>query len=142
MRDSTNGSEEEHDQGRIPDVYILMCKGPFCTPRSVVKNMTIRKRPKVEEIVECMKNLSEDNVGKFEKISQKERAYYKPLPEEEIKEVLSPLIGSGKWDEYVLNFKTFDTQYVTSTQHNRLLRASPYTEDEKEAYGIQERNAN
>lgn len=96
----------------------------------------------MEEIVECMKKLSEDNIGNFEQISPKERAYYKPLPEEDIKEDLTPLIGNGKWDEYVRNFKTCDTQYVTSTQHNRILRASPYTDEEKEAYGIEERNPN
>ena len=117
----------------------MMCKGPFCTPRSVIKNMTIKKRPKLDEIAECMKKLSEDKIGEFVQLNLKERAYYKPLPIDENKEHVTPLIGSGKWDDYVLNFKTCDMQYITSTQHNRIFRASPYT-SEMEDYGICERN--
>lgn len=61
-----------------------MCKGAFCTPRSVIKNMTVKVRPKLDEIATCMKKLSEENVGKFKQLNSKERAYYKPLPEEEL----------------------------------------------------------
>ena len=102
--------------------------------------MTIKKRPKLDEIAECMKKLSEDNVGKFEQLNQKERAFFKPLPVEDNKEAVIALVGNGKWDEYVLNFSTCDTQYITTTQHNRILRASPHTMEEMEAYGICERN--
>ena len=50
---------------RIPEKYVLMCKGPFCTPRSVIKNMTIKTRPNSEELADCMKALSENKVGEF-----------------------------------------------------------------------------
>lgn len=131
-------SSGEVEQGKIPEKYILMCKGPFCTPRSVIKNMTIKARPKLEEIADCMKLLSEKEIGEFKQLTQKERAYYKPLPEEDNKESINLIIGSGKWEDYVRNFKTVDMQYITSTQHNRLLLQSPHLEV-MEDYGITDR---
>ena len=90
------------------------------------KNMTVKARPKLEEIADCMKKLSESKLGEFKQLTQKERAYYKPLPEDNNKEALLPIIGSGKWEDYVFNFKTSDVRYITATQHNRLLRQFPY----------------
>lgn len=46
---------------------ILLTKGPFCTPRNVIKNMTTKKRPKLCQIADGMKKLSEDNIGTFTK---------------------------------------------------------------------------
>lgn len=100
--------------------------------------MTIKARPKLEEIADCMKLLSEKEIGEFKQLTQKERAYYKPLPEEDNKESINLIIGSGKWEDYLRNFKTVDMQYITSTQHNRLLLQSPHLEV-MEDYGITDR---
>lgn len=129
-------SELENEAGgKVPHKYVLMCKGPFCTPRSVIKNMTIKSRPKLDEIADCMKSLSGEKIGEFKQLTHKERAYYKPLPEEDNKAAIVSIVGTANWDEYVCNFKSCDLKYITPTQHNRLLQNSPHLEL-METYGI------
>ena len=129
---------EVEAQAKNPEIDILLSKGPFCTPRSVIKNMTTRARPKLDEIADHMKKLDELDIGKFEKVTQKERAYFKPLPDDENMENVCNIIGE-RWEEYVSNFKTMDTKYITVTQFNRLLAASPYSAEDMAIYGISNR---
>lgn len=122
-------------QAKNPDTHILLSKGPFCTPRSVIKHMTTKIRPKLDDIAENMKKLADKSIGTFKNVTQKERAFYKLLPVDENKECICNIIGS-RWEEYVDNFKTIDDKYITTTQFNRLLAASPYDDDEMATYGI------
>lgn len=71
-------------------------------------------------------------------ITQKERAFFKPLPEDDIKEAVCSVVGA-RWEEYASNFKAIDTKYITLTQFNRLLAASPYSSEEKARYEIHAR---
>lgn len=123
-----------------PDVNILIMKGPYCTPRNVLKNMTTKSRPKLEDIAEKMKSLADGGIGMFKNISQRERVYYKPLPKEENRQAICAVIGEEKWNEYVSNFSVLDTKYITLSQHNRLLDNSPFTLQEYATYGIHHRD--
>ena len=125
-------------EAKSPENSILMSKGPFCTPRSVIKNMTTKARPKLDEVAELMKKLANDGIGTFKNISQKERVFFKLLPEEENKDSVCGTIGD-RWADYVSNFKTIDTKYITLTQFNRLLGASPYSADQMAEYSIHPR---
>ena len=64
-------------------IYVLLSKGPFCTPRSFIKNMTTKVRPKLDEIADYMKKLDDRHIGTFMNINQKERAYFKLIPEDD-----------------------------------------------------------
>ena len=50
------------------------------TPRSVIKNMTTKKRPHAEEIIKQMKSLEEKEVGNVKNITRTQIVFYKPLP--------------------------------------------------------------
>ena len=58
---------EVESRVKEPDTHILLIKGPFCPPRSVVKNMTTKAGPKLEMIAENMKSLADRQVGGIQK---------------------------------------------------------------------------
>ena len=53
----------------------------FCTSRSVIGSITTTKKPTSAEVLDEMKKLSDNGVGKFV-ISEKDKVYYKPIPDE------------------------------------------------------------
>ena len=84
-------------------------------------------------VVEEMKKLDGEGIGKFETISEKEKAFYKPLPKEENKDLLS---AHANFTEYKENFETgIDTKFMTPAQHNRLLMKSPHKDILQNEYG-------
>ena len=82
-----------------------------------------------------MKKLDDRHIGTFVNINQKERAYFKLLPEDDHKESICSIIGS-RWEEYISNLEKIDTKYITLTQFNRLLASSPYSTEEMAQYEI------
>ena len=52
------------------ETIILLTRGAFVTPRSVIKNMTTKKRPHAEEIIKQMKSLEEKEVGNVKNITR------------------------------------------------------------------------
>lgn len=60
---------------------ILLSRGAFCTSRSVTRSITTKKKPTSVEVLDEMKKLSDNGVGKFV-ITDKDKVYYKPLPDE------------------------------------------------------------
>ena len=140
MKKASNRALELEVQAKSPDTHILLSKGPFCTPRSVIKNMTTKIRPKLDEIAEHMKKLDDRNIGTFITLTHKERAYFKPLPEDANKEAICSVIGE-RWEEYCSNFKTIDIKYITVTQFNRLFASSPHSAEEMAQYDIHTREA-
>jgi len=93
----TNDSEETSTSTGCPPPtlaeIILLTPGAFCTPRSVIKYMTSRTRPKAEEVQEEMKKLEEVGLGEFHRFSSKESAFYKVIPEEDSRELTASVIG-------------------------------------------------
>ena len=85
---------------------ILSTTGAFCTPRSVIRSVTLRKKPTSKEVIDQMNTLEEDGVGKLLVITERENVFYKPLPTEDNMEKIS-----------LVNLK-----FITKTQHNRLLK--------------------
>ena len=59
---------------------ILLSQGAFCTSRSVTRSITTKKKPTSVEVLDEMKKLSDNGVGKFV-ITDKDKVYYKPLPD-------------------------------------------------------------
>ena len=102
--------------------HILLTKGGFCTPRSVIRNVTTRNKPTTAQVVEEMKRLETDGLGKFKQLSEKERVYYKPLPTEENREQLAT---HASFEDYKANFPVLDEKYITQAQYNRLFNKSP-----------------
>ena len=119
---------------------IMLTKRAFVTPRSVIKNMTTKKRPHAEEIIKQMKALEEKEVGYVKNVTRAQTAFYKPLPLDENKEKVVEVVGSDCWDAYTQKFKEADTLNITVSQHNRLLLAAE-NKDELESIGITPQSA-
>lgn len=117
---------------------ILLTKGAFVTPRSVVKNMTVKQRPQAEKVIEEMKSLEEMEIGTVKTLARSQTVFYKPTPCDSNKDSVTKVIGDN-WDIYERRFKEVDTMYMTTSQHNRLLISSP-NEDELKDFGIVERS--
>ena len=114
--------------------HVLMTKGAFCTPRSVIRGLTTRSKPTTLQVMDEMKRLDEEGIGKFQALSDKEKAFYKPIPIEANKEQLLPYVNL---DEYTDNFKkTIDTKHITAAQYNRLLQNSPDKNTLMSEYGL------
>lgn len=128
--DASSSSSQQPTLGEI----ILLTPGAFCTPRSVIKNMTSQARPKAEEVQEEMKKLEEKGLGEFVSFSRKESAFYKVIPDDESQETVTSIVGD-KWDKYKRQFLLVDTKYVTATQHDRLLNLAS-EKDRLLQYGI------
>ena len=93
--DASSSSSQQPTLGEI----ILLTPAAFCTPLSVIKNMTSQARPKAEEIQEEMKKLEEKGLGEFVSFSRKEGAFYKVIPDDESEETVTSIVGD-KWDKY------------------------------------------
>lgn len=68
-----------------------------------------------------MKELSEDEMGVYVE-TEKEKAFYKLLPIDENREMISKLTN---FEDYEENFKDIDTKLITEAQKKRLLARSP-----------------
>ena len=80
-----------------------------------------------------MKRLDE-GIGKFQALSDKEKAFDNPIPIEPNKEQLLPYVNL---DAYADNFKkTIDTKHITATQYDRLLLNSSDTNKLMSEYGL------
>ena len=99
----------------------MLTKGAFVTPRSVIKNMTTKKRPRAEDIIKQMKSLEGKEIGNVNNITRTQTVFYKPLPLDENKEKITEIIGNDYWDMYAKNFKEVDTVNITVSQHNSCL---------------------
>jgi hypothetical protein len=118
---------------------ILLTRGAFVTPRSVIKNMTTKKRPLAEEIIKEMRVLEEKDVGYVRNITRTQTVFYKPTPVDDNKDRVNRILGSDYWDVYVKNFEEIDTVHITQSQHNRLLFAAD-NEEELESFGVTRRD--
>ena len=103
---------------------ILLTKGPFVTPRTVIKNMTTKPRPSAQEILQEMKKLEEEGLGTVMSITKTQVVYYKPVPKDENKEDVQLQIGKEQWDAYIAQVKEQDTTYMTASQYNCFLLES------------------
>ena len=77
------GSHQQQDaesQTQTLSGHILTTKDAFCTPRGVVRGLTMRLKTTTLHVMEEMKRLDEEGVGKFQALSDKEKAFYKPIP--------------------------------------------------------------
>lgn len=100
---------------------ILLSQGAFCTSRSVTRSITTKKKPTSVEVLDEMKKLSDNGVGKFV-ITDKDKVYYKPLPDEINRE---HIVAHVDFAQYKDNFKAdVDGKYFTQKQFNRLLSNS------------------
>ena len=118
---SQNTAGEAKDVTKRPLSHIiLLTKGPFVTPRTVIKNMTTKHRPSAQEVLEEMKKL-EEGLGTVKSVTKTQTVYYKPIPNDENKEDVLSLIEAEQWDAYTQHFKELDTTYMTASQHNRFL---------------------
>ena len=102
-----------------------MSKGAFCTPRSVLRSVTLRNKPASTDVIEQMKKLDEEGMGKFMGESEKEKSFHKLIPNdsEERKQLISKFTD---YEEYKKKFKIeIDSKYITIAQHKRLLAKSP-----------------
>ena len=89
---------------------ILLSNGAFCTPRSVIRSITSRKKPTTQEVVTEMAILEEEGIGKFEG-SSKEKVFFKPLPVEGVNLV------HVKFQEYKDCFLLpIDNKYINTAQ--------------------------
>ena len=63
----TAGAHWQQDEAQTPTLsaQILMTKCAFCTPCSVVRGVTTRSKPTILEVMNEMKRLDEEGVGKF-----------------------------------------------------------------------------
>ena len=81
-----------------------MRPGPFTTPCAVYKSIRYSIRSKVQlKFQHLVKNMQKDGIGCYLDISSNEAAYYKPLPVEENKSKVEPLLGKATWEEYAIN---------------------------------------
>ena len=128
--DAPNSFSQQPTLGEI----ILLTPGAFCTPRSVIKNMTTQARPKAEEVQEEMKKLEEKGLGEFVSFSRKESDFYKVIPDDENQGTVMLIVGD-KRNKYKQQFLLVDTKYVTATQHDRLLNQAS-EKDRLLQYGI------
>ena len=67
---------------------ILLTKGPFVTPRTVIKNMTTKQKPSAQEILKEIKKLEEEGLGAVKSVTITQVVYYKPLLIDENKEAV------------------------------------------------------
>ena len=85
--------------------YIL---GPFTTSHAVYKSLRYRMRYKAQQKFQDMvKSMEIDGIGCYLDIRSNESAYYKPLPVEENKAKVEPLLGNTTWDEYGVAFRKY-----------------------------------
>ena len=130
------GSHQQRDEAhaRTLAAHILMTKGAFCTPRSVVRGLTMMSKPTTSQVVDEMKNLAEEGIGKFQALSEKEKVFYKPIPLDANRELL---VAHVNFEEYKDNFmKAIETKFITAAQYNRLLLNSPDKEILTSQYGL------
>ena len=75
------GQREERpaQSSSIIQAHVLLTKGPFCTPRSVVRGLSTKAKPMTMQVQEEMKKLAEGGIGTFKSISEKEKVFFKPL---------------------------------------------------------------
>ena len=128
-------SRSQERNAKSMALTIMLTKGAFVTPRSVIKNMTTRQRPQAEKIIEEMKSLEKKGIGNVKNVARAQTVFYKPLPSDDNKDCVSEIVGEQNWDIYVQRFKEVDTMYITASQHNRLL-VSADNEEELESFGI------
>ena len=102
---------------------ILLSKGAFCTPRSIIRSVTTKSKPTTGQVIEGMKQLHEENVG-IASLDEKEKVFYKLLPTEDSKELVGKYVA---FDEYEENFKkAIDIKLITAAQLARLLKNCPH----------------
>ena len=101
-----------------------MTTGAYVTPRSTVRNMTVRKKPKADEVVTAMKKLEDDGLGRFYKMNRVETVFYKPLPTDNNKTAITSIIGEEHWGSYWDLFQIPDKRFITNAQHQRIITAS------------------
>ena len=137
MKTSSSSDPNIRDKPSLA-VTILLTKGAFVTPRSVIKNMTTKQRPQAEKVVEEMNGLEQQHIGKLKSLTRTQTASYKLIPSEENKCKVTELIGDENWDTYMQRFKEIDQTYITASQHNRLLDSAD--NKELESFGVVERS--
>ena len=114
--------------------HVLMRPGPFATPRAVYKTIRFSMRSKAQQNFQRL--VKENGIGCYLELSTTESVYYKPLPVEENKVMVEPLLGKALWSEYCEHFKKKESEKLISrTQHTRLLSKSPDVDKLRE-YGF------
>ena len=76
--------------------HVLMRPGPFTTPRAVYKTIRYSMRSKAQQNFQrLIKENQENGIGCYLELSSTESVYYKPLPVEENKLTVEPLLGKA-----------------------------------------------
>ena len=115
------------------EAAILKTKGAFCTPRSLVRKLTSKKKPSCSKVAESMKELDSKTMGTFLSVSEKEKVFYKLLPTPENEETISKFMD---FEDYKEHFKSnVDSKIITPNEYARLLNKSPDKESLISQYG-------
>ena len=119
-RQGSHNVQSEESRGQTLEAHILLSKGAFCTPRSIIRTITTRKKPSTAEVTDAMKSLADSGIGEFKALSEKEKVFFKPLPSEKAH------VGHVDAQLYQERFEVpIDEKYITNAQYNRLLNNSP-----------------
>ena len=114
---------------------LVSTNGPFCTPRSVTRSLTIRRKPPAQVIIEEMKALDDQGLGHYKVVSNN-KVYYKPLPTENNKGLFER--HGILMTDYKDAFCNKNMKYITPAQFNRLMSMSPDEQVLREQYGYVE----
>ncbi len=125
MRGKSGGGSFSMQERIFEDIAVIILKanGAFCTPRSVVRSLTTKKRPSSAEIIEKMKELNKGGVGNLIAITEKEKVFYKLLPSDDNKQKIECYLDFEVYKECFERY--VDTKVITPKQHNRILNKSP-----------------
>jgi hypothetical protein len=116
-------------------IYILLSKGALCTPRSVIRSITAKKKPSTIQVVDEMK-LTEGGVGSL-KLYRRKKVFFKLVPTEANKEILTAHVDVK---EYETNFEIpIEGKYITAAQHNRILEKRSEKDTLISKYGYSKR---
>ena len=110
----------------------MSTNGAFCTPRSVTRSLTSRRKPPAQSIIEEMKSLADQGLGHYKEVSNT-KVYYKPLPTDGNKELIEK--HGIQTTEYMDVFSKKNMKDITQAQYNRLLSMSPDEQILRGEYG-------
>ena len=124
-----------HPKKTLASTILTSTNGAFCTPRMVTRSLTCKRKPSTQTIIDEMKALESQGVGKF-KTCLNNKVYYKPLPIDENKELI------GKHGILMEDFRDVfcnkSMKDITPSQYNRLLSVSPNEQTLRDEYGYQD----
>lgn len=112
--------------------HLLLRPGPLTTPRAVYKTIRYSMRTKAQEkLTDIMAKLERNGLGAYVQLSSNESVFFKPLPNDDNKEKIEPLLTRNKWTDYCNMFTSKEaTRLISEAQFNRLIKKSPFLNNE------------